>query len=324
MDGEQIKHLNQQVRELRHATAKGQIFKQLDRLAGDLVEQAPRHPRTPLATLEDDAAFYDELRAMFKKLQDDELDQISDVLLLSLLDHFKADDPDIRLNGCLMIFNALLANDLLTNEQLCLSFHYLAQNDILLDHIDEPKNRGVFGRATALSALASLLYADRAGYFFLQAYEVDRLADLVAMILVLEKDTRGFVGDQGWAHIYAELANVLGELAQREELVRGDKVCLMALLLANYSRLTTPLIMGENEQIADFLVNLMNQHQVYRRYFLLALRNWRNRLRESRPQSTGNWHQIFNYRRLMQCLLMVNDLPEQIGKVILEQDDQNE
>lgn len=324
MDGEQIKHLNQQVRELRHATAKGQIFKQLDRLAGDLVEQVPRHPRTPLATLEDDAAFYDELRAMFKKLQDDELDQISDVLLLSLLDHFKADDPDIRLNGCLMIFNALLANDLLTNEQLCLSFHYLAQNDILLDHIDEPKNRGVFGRATALSALASLLYADRAGYFFLQAYEVDRLADLVAMILVLEKDTRGFVGDQGWAHIYAELANVLGELAQREELVRGDKVCLMALLLANYSRLTTPLIMGENEQIADFLVNLMNQHQVYRRYFLLALRNWRNRLRESRPQSTGNWHQIFNYRRLMQCLLMVNDLPEQIGKVILEQDDQNE
>ena len=61
----------------------------------------------------------------------------------------------------------------------------------------------------------------------------------------------------------------------------------------------------------------MNQHQVYRRYFLLALRNWRLRLRAGRPQNAGNWHQIFNYRRLMQCLLMVNDLPEQNGKVIL-------
>lgn len=324
MDEEQIKHLNQQVRELRHATANGQIFKQLDRLAGDLIEQTPRHPRTPIATVEDDAAFYDELRQMYKKLQDDQLDQVSDVWLLSLLDHFKVDDPAIRLNGCLMIFNALLANDLLTNDQLRLSFHYLAQNDILLAHIDEPKNRAVFGRATALSALASLLYADRAGYFFLQEYEVDRLVDLVSIILVMEKDTRGFVGEQGWAHMYAELVNVLGELSQREELVRGDKVSLMALLLANYSRLTTPLIMGENEQLADYLVNLMNQHQVYRRYFLLALRNWRLRLQAGRPQNAGNWHQIFNYRRLMQCLLMVNDLPEQIGKVILEQDDQNE
>lgn len=82
--------------------------------------------------------------------------------------------------------------------------------------------------------------------------------------------------------------------------------------------------MGEADEGADFLIEMMNQHPVYRRYFMVFLRDWQRDLQQERPQSEQGWHQVFNYRRLMQALLMSADLPEIIARQITNQSNQDE
>ena len=75
--------------------------------------------------------------------------------------------------------------------------------------------------------------------------------------------------------------------------------------------------MGENEDVANFLLKLFQQHQLYQDFFIEQLKVWRSELNSFNPYSKVQWVQLFNYRHLMQSLIIDGNLPEKVMKAIV-------
>lgn len=312
------------VRSIHNKAAAGQTFKDLADQLKKLQSTLPRRRREPVSLPHLIEGGRNTLTQLQYLLRTDQLTEISDTQLELILTQLANEDPFIRFDKATMLFNDALANNILTKDQLHHSFNYLKRPEALLDHIEEPVNKAAVRRVASVTGLASLLYADRAGAFFITDDEVNALIDLVVVGLLWEHDNRGFVNRLGWVQLFGEYTILFGELCRRSKLVRGQKVLLMATYLVAYQQLNTPLIMGEADEGADFLIGMMNQHPVYRRYFMVFLRDWQERLQNKHPRDEHSWHKVFNYRRLMQSLLMSADLPEIAARQITNQPNENE
>lgn len=217
----------------------------------------------------------------------------------------------------LVTVETALENNLITTDQLKKLFHYFSQPRVLLDHIDQPTNQATFGRSIAINILRLILIADRSGYFFLTQDEVSDFLNVVGLLPLLERDTRGFVNGVGWVHMFTGMANLDNELAEHDELVRGDKIFLMATLVEGYKKIKTSFAMAENEDLANLLIKLFQQHQLYQDFFIQQLKIWRKELNDFNPYSKEQWVRLFNYRRLMQSLIIDGNLPEKVMKAIV-------
>ncbi len=105
---------------------------------------------------------------------------------------------------------------------------------------------------------------------------------------MLENDTRGFVANQGWVHAYTHIGNVLDELASDEELLRADKILLMATVIEKFRRLTTPLIYGEPTRLAVYFADQLLEDDVYQQFLLIELRECGAPCINPSPGNPGN------------------------------------
>ena len=223
--------------------------------------------------------------------------------------------------GSRQAINDLLGHEMVSADEIVRWTDYVLQDDILYAHVLEPKNQAVFMRASAVNMLHSFLMADRFGYFFLTEEKLQEVIDKIALLVLLEKDTRGFIGRRGWAHMFFELTNIFKEMTERTDLLRGDHIFMMTVLVERYRRLRTPLEMGEQNEIAEYLVCLIKRHRLYQDYFLMELKDWRAWLKQqSDVDNEGDWHLFFNYQRLMTALLVDKDLPPKVMAEIIEQE----
>ncbi|WP_251547257.1 DUF2785 domain-containing protein [Limosilactobacillus caecicola] len=239
----------------------------------------------------------------------------TDELANMIMDGHTSDDFTLRqlLTSCLQV---ACENNLISDEQLQQLYHYFSQPEVLLDHIDEPTNQAAFGRSEALALLTLTLVADRSGYFYLTREDLNQLVDVVALMAVFEKDTRAYVNGVGWVHLFDRLARLFSELCEHEELVRGDKIFLMTTLVESYRQSEGLLAMGENESIAQFLVKLFNQHEIYQNYFIAEINNWRDQFNDFDLFAKEKWFGLFNYRHLIQSLLLNGDLPKKVRQSV--------
>ena len=140
-----------------------------------------------------------------------------------------------------------------------------------------------------------------------------------ATYIALEHDTRGFVGEKGWAHAFMHIGNLLDELAHDETLPRADKIFLLTILIEKLKRLDTPLIMGENRRLIGFITELVKTNELYSQYFLKQLKQWRQEAtRQMQPDSESDWHRLYNQQRFLQALLMRDNLPQEITDYLNE------
>nr|WP_232843658.1 DUF2785 domain-containing protein [Secundilactobacillus angelensis] len=190
---------------------------------------------------------------------------------------------------------------------------YLTRDTVLFAHILEPENDAVYQRAFAVLLLSVLLYADRAGYHFLDQQLVNQVVDQLALYMVLESDTRGFIKTNGWAHAFTHVGNLLDELSERERLTRADKLFLMAIMIERYKTLDGPLIFGEPQRLAGYLARLTNKNQLYADYFLKQLKHWRQELVIVQQQeSQAGWNRIYNRGRLIESMIVRHDFSDAI------------
>lgn len=314
-----IAELRVELKQLRQRVDNAEIFQSLYQRIGELVEAVPHRGRTTIELPSDDQSFVHQLLPQIQQqlAENIEPDQTEKQALLA---HLKSANKAAR-EGAIQSINIMLANQLTDPDELLKLTNVLLSDDDLYCHVLEPKNQAVFGRAATVGMLRSLVLADQMGYFFLSDEKLQEIVDKVALLQLLETDTRGFVGRHGWAHMYYELPNLFSQLADRGELLRGDNIFLMTVLIERYRRLKTPLIMGEPVQTASYLVKLMKRHRLYEQYFLMELRDWRAWL-SNQPEVTqeSQWHLFFNYQRLESALLLNGDLPKKIANELIEKE----
>ncbi|WP_054701808.1 DUF2785 domain-containing protein [Secundilactobacillus odoratitofui] len=232
----QIEAYRLQLKEIRAQVNAGELYQSLSTQLEQIIAQVTPEEPTELTLPDDDDGIKAMLIQFNEQLHQEQLASVSDQEVLQLLRHIGSPDPHVRDKGVYFLFNDLIQQHLLSEQQMVMMVRYLTSDTVLFAHILEPENDAVYQRAFAVLILSVLMYADRAGYHFMTQPLVNQVVDQLALYLVLETDTRGFIDMNGWAHAYTHIGNLLDELSERAQLTRADKLFLMALLIERYKR----------------------------------------------------------------------------------------
>ncbi|AVW10819.1 DUF2785 domain-containing protein [Lactiplantibacillus paraplantarum] len=309
MQAEKLMQVKNAVLKLRQQLRAGQVYQSLPARMDALIKQLPSTVATTV-TLPGDEEVLPLIATLHEQLKKGTLTAISSEQVKLLMAHIGSRNPQVRDQGVYYLLNEALQQQVLTPAQLGAIFDQLIQDQLLFAHIDEPQNDAVYQRSFAVLLLSVLLYADHAGLKFMTPARLDLIVTQMTIYILLETDTRGFVGTTGWAHAYTHIGNILDELADESKLARADKLLLLAALLSRYQKLTTPLIFGEPERLSTYLTLITNKDELYCDYLLAALKEWHRQLMmHTRPSSEAEWTQIFNRNRLLEALALHDDLP---------------
>ena len=105
----------------------------------------------------------------------------------------------------------MIQNDLLSEEQLRWLTDYLVSDEQLFAHILEPQNDAIYRRSFSVLVLSLLLFSNRIKTPFMSETQLNHVIDQVALYAALERDGRGFIDENGWAHAL----RILETLSQR-------------------------------------------------------------------------------------------------------------
>ncbi|WP_165815262.1 DUF2785 domain-containing protein [Levilactobacillus bambusae] len=312
-----INDLQSQVANLKDQLERGEVFQSLGSRIKTILEGISYHSATPVKMPSRSDGVIELSESLEDQMQAETLTGISDEAILKLMQHLGSPNPDVRDSRIYFFFNDALQMHLLDSEQLRLMVNYLLDPRVIYSHVLEEENDAVFKRSYDVLLLSVLTYADRSGYDFLDDETVDRIVIETITYALAEKDTRGFVGNRGWAHTFSHIPNLMDDLSKRPELPRADKLLMMAAFIERYKTLTTPLIFGESERIAGYLANLANKNSLYEDYLLVALKEWRLELTDrNKPTTEGAWNQIFNRSRLMSAMMLRHDFSDRVQRYL--------
>lgn len=300
--------------QLNSGTIFDSCFERLDRLC----DNEKRSRRTAIDVVDVPENFTNNIYQLVVDVHNNRLKEVNvDSHLIQQLEYYSGSyDENVR-TAIIAFIEALLEKNQFSKIQLKHMFDYFSAPETMYSHINEPKTIAVCQRSISLEIIKMLLISDQAGYFFLKKDDIEALVNKMALVMVYERDTRGFINYSGWVNVFATMGAILSELCKREELTRADKTFLTACLLVSYSKLATPITMGEDEEIANFLVNLLKQHDLYQELLMTFVDYWRKYLDSLAPNLESSWHQIFNFRHLMQSLIFNGDIPDKVMKKIV-------
>jgi hypothetical protein len=312
----EISDVRAELQNIRQRVHHGELLDSMGAEIGHLLDELDYDAPTPVKQLtpEETTPIFELLSGLQEKLMASQPVLVSDQELLMILNGLRQTDPELRDRGVFFFISDGLQQGVFTDEQVVMMTRYLLQDSVLLSHITETENDGIFLRSFAAFILSMLNYANRTGEFDLYDDLLhETIIDQVATMIALETDGRGFVGDKGWAHVFMHIGNLVDEIASDPTTPRADKLFLMTVLIERLKRLTVPLVMGENRRIVSYLVHMVNMHEIYAGYFLKQLKQWRQEMtRRMQPESEAEWHQFYNQTRLLQGLLVRENLPKPI------------
>ncbi|WP_143462809.1 DUF2785 domain-containing protein [Levilactobacillus enshiensis] len=312
---EQIGAVMQQLATLNEQVRSGEVYQSLGTRLGKVMDGIHRQRRTPVTLPDDNDGVKDILTDLTRQLGENVPVTLSREKMGVLIDHLSSTDPQIRYNGINFAVYDALQQDAFDSAQMKYLFERLTQQQDLFYHILEPANAAVFGRSARLALLAVLLHFMDPSEA--RGMDLRQIVLLTATYICLETDTRGFVNHQGWAHAYTAITDLLAVLAGNSTLPRADKLFLLVTLMERLKRLTTPLIYGENDRMATYLVELANRHPLYETTFLLTLKQWRQQVAyKRRPDTIAGWNQFFNRKRLVDALRLHQDLPVKLREYL--------
>ncbi|AVK60795.1 hypothetical protein C5Z25_03085 [Lactobacillus sp. CBA3605] len=312
MDTQKLATLKADVLKLRQHLRAGELYQSLPQRLGYLINQVPVEPATTV-TIPDDGEVLTLIKQLHDGLEAGTLTEITDAQLQQLIEHLGSLNPAVRDRGCYYLLNESLQQQLLTATQLGVIFDLVIQDQQLFAHIDQTENDAVYQRSFSILILSILVYADHAGLSFMTAARLEQLVQQFIVYMVLERDTRGFIGQSGWAHAYTHIGNLLDELGDEQKLARADKLMMLAVLIERYQRLSTPLIFGEPERLATYLAAITSRDDLYADYLLLAFKRWHQQLvMQPAPATEAAWTRVFNRNRLLEAMALHDDFPTSV------------
>ncbi|MGX7052239.1 DUF2785 domain-containing protein [Leuconostoc palmae] len=315
--------LQEQFINIREKTRSGEIFQSLGDKIASVLNDAERDALTDIQLPQNGEAALEIIKRYNRQSESSNtdhqniynVDMISDNDLLIVVQQLANPLPKFRDTGAFFFISDVIQNDLITEKQMHWLMAYLIDDTRLFGHIFEPNNDAIYQRSFAILVISLLLFTHRTRKSFLTVNELDHVINKVALYAALERDTRGFIGTNGWAHAFTHIANAIAELLMFPHLMRADKLFLLASMLAGYRELQQPLMMGETERIVEVTNFSANKHAVYHDYVLLTLKLWRKDLVTRKPpQDEGRWHQMYNRTRFFNTLMLRgrDDVPEKI------------
>lgn len=181
-------------------------------------------------------------------------------LSLALLDNLASSDPHLRDALSLTLLDRLIESDRLATpdrERLAAAAIDEAHLGAGLGHTGDDR---VFARSFGVLVVAALVEHDRDRQE-LVASTVGRLADAVLTYAACERDFRGYIPGQGWAHAAAHTADALGCLAAHPA-VPASMVPVILQRIRELASVPVPLGFLEDDRLALAAYRIMRLGKV--------------------------------------------------------------
>lgn len=309
----QIDEIKAQVIDLRERIHTGELFDSLGPVSGKMLDDLEFNVSTPVTQIsgKDELLLLARVDQFNQHLAEQTVNELTENDIKVLLAGLKQINPQIRDQGVFMALMQGIQQDAFSLVQEQMMVRELLKDEVLFSHINEPENDGIFQRSFAIFLLALLIYSGRRKHIKLMNHDQwNELIEKIGIYIVLERDTRGYVADKGWAHAFTHLGNLLDEINVNNQVDRADKIFLETLLVERVKRVKNPLVMGEVERIARYIVNLAKINDLYLQYILRQLKQWRPELmRQMQAENYDSWTQHYNQTHLLAAILLQKDLP---------------
>jgi Protein of unknown function (DUF2785) len=178
-------------------------------------------------------------------------------LVLEIADLAAETDPTLRDECGYEILAAWIYRDnLLSGEQLEALRRKLLP--AMISHVGESENDTIFGRS--FSALyMSILAAQDLRKPFLSAAAFKETLDTALRCYAGEKDLRGYVPDNGWAHATAHVADLLKFLARNGQLSVQDQKRIVAGVSQRCRTARSVFVWAEDARMAAALLSIVDR-----------------------------------------------------------------
>ncbi|MEX0380083.1 DUF2785 domain-containing protein [Leuconostoc sp. MS02] len=295
---------------LRQKARKGDIFQSLGSVISEELAALSPQKATPVILPDNDDHALERFQMYSQQLDTHQDDgtrplTISDEDLRLAVVQLANPLPEYRDTGAFFFLSDSIQNELVSDTQLRWLTMHLVSDEQLFSHILEPENDAVYGRSFSILVLSLLLFTQRTKRSFMSVDQLDIVIDQMALYTSLERDTRGFIGTNGWAHAFTHMGNALAEIFMMPQLMRADKLFLLASMLAGYRELKKPLMMGETERLVEVVMYVANAHELYVDYILLTLKLWRKDLVTRHAlKAEAQWHQLYNRSRFFNEIIL--------------------
>lgn len=315
--------LKNKIISLRQQTRRGEIFQSLMPQISFELSQLTIQPSSPVVLPTNGKQFLERVQIYTQQgdLQAESMSNLTNSAGISNEDLKLAVEqlanplPEYRDAGAFLFLSDAIQNDLLLEEQLIWLTDSLSSDEQLFSHILEPENDAIYRRSFSMLILSLLLFTQRTRTKFMTLKQLDHVINQVAIYVMLERDTRGYIGTNGWAHAFTHVGNALAEILMMPQLMRADKLFLLASMLAGYREPKKPLVMGETERLVEVAMYAANAHELYSDYILLTLKLWRKDLVTRRTLKTeAQWHQLYNRSRFFHEIILrgAKNVPKQL------------
>lgn len=300
---------------LKNKTRDGEIFQSLGETMAEILAELSPQPITAVALPVDGEQALIAMRAYSQQLEaaaqahggETQLLPVPDETLRLAVAQLANPLPKYRDTGAFFFLSDIIQNQLLSESQMRWLITDLVSDEQLFAHIFEVNNAAIYRRSFSVLLVSLLLFTQRTKTAFMSDDLLDYVINRVALYAALERDARGFIGTNGWAHAFTHIGNAVNEIMLMPKLMRADKLFLMASMLAGYRELHQPLVMGETDRIAEVALRAAQTHAIYEDYLLLTLKLWRKDLvTRQAPQSEGRWHQLYNRTRFFHAILLTD------------------
>lgn len=307
---DQLSEIKTQLKNIRLKLNHGEIYQSLTDELIVIYNKIPVRSNVLVKPVENSQS-QEVIDKITNRLIDEPNQPIEDHDLKIIVDQLSSTDDAIRDHGAFFYLAEAINANSLTDQQMYWMTSYLIDDHQLFSHIFEGQNNGVYGRSYSILTLSQLLRHNRVDHPFLNKLIINKIIDQISVYALIEKDTRGYVNNHGWAHAFTHITDVYNELFRDDQITRADKILLMTTLLTNLGELKTPLVMGEIQAIAVAMIYLVNRHKLFEDFLLKIVKTWRSQMTRLPIDSEENWNRIFNRNRFFQALWLREDhLPE--------------
>lgn len=174
------------------------------------------------------------------------------------LKYIGAVDPKLRDDLNLPFLDTIVYDRLISEGKIIEMLKTLSGDAYLFYNIDEQNSDAVFTR-TFSALIIGAIVDENNNKAFLSDEILEELYKKIKLYLTREKDFRGFVTDKGWAHSAAHIADVIGVMAENENISIDKIMDILFSYQDMFVRSDEVFTHNENERIIRAVMNVYSR-----------------------------------------------------------------
>lgn len=203
------------------------------------------------------------LRLILQQIKEDKYRVPTDLnitdIVFEMLRHIGNPDPDLRDELIYSILLNWIIYDNVIDDKLKEILDVVMDDNHLFYRIGENNTDSVFTRSFSALVVPLIIYRHRKQKLFNEE-ELINIFKKITRYFIEEKDLRGYVEGNGWAHSVAHTADALDELAMCNEIGYKELLYLLEIIQAKVCIGTKVYINEEDERLVTAIISILDRN----------------------------------------------------------------